>query len=216
MKKKKSSFFFVLVSLVALVAIALVFTGGGKKKKSTATPHSALNGDTPKSRIDYAKINRHMQELGAKMYFDRAKVKIDNVRLAPPAGSVVPRELQIDPRTDGLRFNQENKDQAVAESLGKNTQGDSTYLTPEDEIQMEMQQRYEDQQYQEIYKEQYVKQFIENARRDGYKIKVDKNMNVTEIVPIKNGPRDPSSVDNNKESLPPSEKANLSGSQLPQ
>jgi hypothetical protein len=150
-------------------------TNRGKQQNTQKVESTSLSSKQYDKRV-----SRHLQELYHKRALDRLRTRVENKEL------VLKTKLQDgrpavqgedDIGIGGIDLHSENP-HADAASLSRKS------LTADDRIQQALLEGQNDYAENKILREEYIKAFRENARRDGFRVKLDKNLNVISIDPI--------------------------------
>src|SRR5690606_34236769 len=92
---------------------------------------------------------------------------------------VEPNKLEIAEYQERHNFN---------ENIGRGLKKNSLPADPHQLIQTDLFYDEVDQAQSEEYKKEYTRQFIENAKKDGWEIKVDANYKVISVRPLERKP----------------------------
>jgi hypothetical protein len=149
----------------------------------TFTSYSSVKNESLNlSSENLAAIERELKEVDRKERQMRAKVLIENRA-----------------RTEGLEFDQgvyeesaphainlqpsREREDIVNESRDRELRHDYRALTPAERISEKIARDEWAIEYDQEYQEYYTKAFIENARRDGLDIRLNKNLDVVDLSP---------------------------------
>lgn len=153
---------------------------------------SATAAEKAALEID-AKVKFYRSQLGHKLNRDRMNVEIQNSISAPRidglATKAVDRSMMM-----GVPMMQENY---VPQNYGPATKTQAVPVDhPDARIHYGLQDQQDEQEFDRRVEAEYVREFIENARREGVKVTLDKNQNVIDVEPLPGrGRRQPGSFD---------------------
>ncbi len=130
------------------------------------------------------KIDRHLKAVDLEERLHRAAAEQANEAFSEQSSRLAPAEsMQYHPQP--LRIKQERREGAIAQKQREDAlPSDYRVQTMDQQIYRGMALDQWLQDYDEKYREEYVKAFIENARRAGYAVKVNKRLEVTDVRPI--------------------------------
>jgi|GEM_PF-6874139 len=170
-KKKESNgklqALFLLVPAIGLATYALLGSDMFAPSQPVARK-SALTPDQIQERLEYY---RHIT--GSKLNRDRINVQIQNFKQAPEL-SATDHNVKPPNMMDGLPLSGE------ANNFSRNPKGDLPYdpTYSEAKIGYGLQEEQDRQIFEKQAREAWVQEFVENARKDGYDVKIDKFGNV--------------------------------------
>ncbi|QLY25657.1 hypothetical protein [Bdellovibrio sp. KM01] len=175
-----------------LLAI-LLFLGAGilvLMSLGNDNPKSGGQAGVKKTEKFEKAVNKHLMLTNEKMEFERRRLEIENA-----AGSdfnSTKAQTTYNPQDSGLDLSNDSRAAEVANILGRGERKEGEPLNPNDVIQKELFNAQQEVEYSEAYKKEYARQFVENARRGGYKVYLDENYRVKQVVPLN---RQPGSTD---------------------
>ncbi len=168
-----------ILGAVALLAIGWFhIQQSGVVEKPVGHPTTALDSF---SRDTKQKIEFYRAQLGHRLNRDRVNVEILNSRVAPSL------EANLVPRVDksmmsGAPLMQENY---VDRNYGPGTKTEPVPIDyPDARIQYGLQEEQHREEFDRRVEREYVREFVENARRDGVRVVLDKDNNVIAVEPI--------------------------------
>ena len=136
-----------------------------------------LANDRQRQQIE-ASVNRHIQLTNRKIETEKERVRIDEGFVVPRIGMMaqkLPEETSpLDLRPDANEYN-------PVRDLSRQ---ENTIHSSAEMVQSEMADDQDFQAAQENYRQKSAKQFLENARRNGYDVKLDAEARVIEVHPI--------------------------------
>lgn len=157
-------------------------------------PSDSASGPEPKvPQVQYdvdhhrslQRVNKHLQYLEKKAELERLNAEIQNYEMAH---KINPREvLPPDLRPSQLeyeRLEEDNQAEKIYEDLRGSSRSYDTPLTPEERINSALAMRRWAKDYEQHQTAEYVKEFIENARAQGYEVKLNDQLEVVEIHQI--------------------------------
>lgn len=145
-----------------------------EKKLSSQSPHQ-VSVNSPEAE---KAVNKYLKEINKSIEMQQLQSRIQNQNIRPKVGEV------ISPNA----FSRNNKKQnlKVDSLVEQNSSHHIIYDTnsPSGQIQLELAEQQRLEEYDQKYKEEYIRQFIENAKRNGWKITVDENGTIKSAAPI--------------------------------
>ncbi len=142
-------------------------------------PTAALNSIARETK---SKIDFYRSQLGHRLNRDRVDVEILNSRVAPPL------DPTLAPKVDrsmmrGVPLMQENY---VDHNYGSRTKTEPVPVDhPDARIQYGLQEEQHRDEFDRRVQQEYLREFVENARRDGVKVVLDKEGNVVQVEEIR-------------------------------
>lgn len=134
------------------------------------------------------KINNDLKHTYFKSQLKEMVVGVENDELAPKYDS---ESLQVVAGVNetqwGVDLRQEGGANQVVEDLEKESKEKtgSQYKTPEQELLSEMAYNEWLREYDEAYSNQFVEKFLDNARKEGYTIQLNEDLEVIKIEKIR-------------------------------
>lgn len=169
-----------------------------QKKENTLSQKSEKNLKKLKRNND--RINIHLHTLERKMQLQKEKTNLENSlnsnkpHMQPEGVTNEDYGVDLYQENNALNSGYDNKRNVYLYDHQDNNREDNYFEdgrnnyfkdNPHYKVQSDLNDIYKQEQYNQMYKEEFVKAFIENARIKGYKVKIDENLIVTEIIPIK-------------------------------
>lgn len=136
----------------------------------------------PKPNVDQV-VNKYMQETALK-----------NKLLQATTQTAIKNELVKVKNFKKLQVLEEQQVPAEQQIWKENINPDLKAQSPSEEINHKILNQEIKKAEEEAYKQEYARQYIENARKNGYHIMLDENMNVIKATPIRK-PSEEDSVD---------------------
>lgn len=127
-------------------------------------------------------VNRHLFKTSQTMQISREKMQLEANQIAhrgigpkaPEKNDVHQLDLSTDPRAESL-----------LKALGRSAPENSGPNNPDQQIQTELFEAQQMQDYSEEYKREYARQFVENARRAGYLIQLTSDYKVRSVQKLR-------------------------------
>jgi len=126
------------------------------------------------------RVSLHLQELYHKRAIERLKTRIENNELllkSKVQNGAPPAKRGSDLGISGIDLNAEQLPEGI-------DPGSKASHSAEDRIQQGFMDAQNDYAENRMLREEYIKAFRENARRDGFEVQIDKNLNIISIDPI--------------------------------
>ncbi|MFM6929878.1 MAG: hypothetical protein ACKOX6_15520 [Bdellovibrio sp.] len=167
----------------------LLFVGAGTLILMSMGPEQTRKGSVAPAAVKTEKfeksVNKHLMYTNEKMDLQRRRMEIENARLAADFNSTK-SQATYQPQTSGVDLSTDSRAAEVANELGRGVRREEEALSPHDVIQKELFNSEQNAEYTQAYKEEYARQFVENARRGGYKVILDDQYRVKQVIPIRN------------------------------
>lgn len=203
MRDKDAKFILFLVLVVCGLYLLRAEKQAAEKRQTDMSSTSGAVGKNPgwdkiEKSIDYhMKTGRGLEEMR------RDLTAIENELRAPPINEVDPTAfdpegpipLKLKGQGDAARIYKElQKERARRPSL-----------TPEQQITSKINRDLWEREYQQAYEQEYLKAYIENARKAGYRVKLNEKGEIVNVVEIDTEEplRFPQSVDESGEKATP-------------
>lgn len=169
----------ILIFLLLLLTFFMLVARKGARDQASFMPNQlvkkidqSLKDTNIKNEINQLEVDNE-NEIGSPLDVDGSWSPAQNSNLVGPEN--------LNP----LSFEQENPGQQVL----KDIQYDSNrqrHLTPEQRVNSKLEREMWVRDYENSEREVVVKQFIENAKKEGVQIKLNKNLDVTGVTPVQN------------------------------
>lgn len=160
-------------------ALILMSMGTEQARKGSVAPASVKTEKFEKS------VNKHLMYTNEKMDLQRRRMEIENARLATDFNATK-SQATYQPQTSGVDLSTDSRAAEVANEIGRGVRNEDEALSPHDVIQKELFNADQNAEYTQAYKVEYARQFVENARRGGYKVILDDQYRVKQVIPIRN------------------------------
>ncbi|MCB0340888.1 MAG: hypothetical protein H6626_10615 [Pseudobdellovibrionaceae bacterium] len=202
-------------SKLVILAILFVFVVGVHltlSKKSGETDASSLASTDAANEFvsgqDFTPdlvraLNRRMRLTNTTADLQKAHVMVQNEKLAPRVNDATISALdKSSPKFAheyGLQLEPEDHAKKVyqdMEALRQRQIGDDGFVGADTEISLRLGKDEWSDQYDETYKQEFVNAFLENAKKDGWSVQLNKNLDVVGLtrVPTNNPIRLPQST----------------------
>lgn len=136
-----------------------------------------------KKKTHAERVNAHLKDFDEKLQWANAQMEVENVHLAPEIDYSLTPKKQLFHREKQLHYGvpEQHEFHPVSEDLVANQ-----YAASLDEKidNLLVQEEVAEENFQKE-NEAYIKKFIENARRAGYRVLLDKNLKVKKVVRIR-------------------------------
>lgn len=166
-----------LALLLLLFAGVLLFLGIRDDRKSKKDATSLARTEQIQEKVD-----QHMQLTAERLNLQRARMQIENSRLAKDYSQSKEQRPYVAPQ-EGSELVQEQASEAVAQDLGRNQMLRVMPANPADLINHQLFEQERAKASNEAYRREYARQFIENARRGGWDVKLSEDYRVISVRP---------------------------------
>lgn len=173
-----SLFIVLIVASVMLLMMALQDQGPVHGRSESASID-------PKSKIVESKVNQHLAATSRTMEIQEERLRVEN-SAAPQVGDRLWPEGKPSESEGGLDFSQDRHERSVYEDLDRHPQRYPRMGSPQTVIQNEQVEKEANFEYQQKQREEYVQQFLDNARRNGYLVKLSEDLVVISVQKIQN------------------------------
>lgn len=189
--------------LPEMAVFFLILLGGGwfitHQNETSVVEKSDYSSKTPQSQVGhrmnqeqiYKEASQKMQNLEGTLQFQQYQRLVRSYNEQKKVeGALLETSIQDINKTKlapGVDLDSDKTIEHVYEDTQRNylDQG----LVPERYFHSKIQEDVESEKLADRVDEQFIKQFIDNARKDGYAIKLDKNLNVVGIKEIGRQPQ---------------------------
>ncbi|WP_413559398.1 hypothetical protein [Bdellovibrio sp. HCB209] len=161
----------------------VIMSLGNEGAKTTGAP-----GEKKTAKFEQA-VNKHLMLTNEKMEFEKRRMEIEN---SGADFNSTKAQATYNPTDSGLDLANDSKAAEVANILGRGVRQEGVPSNPHDVIQKELFNAEQEAAYSEAYKAEYARQFVENAARGGYRVILDDEYRVKQVMPIQ---RTPGSMD---------------------
>jgi hypothetical protein len=161
----------------ALLGLLLLFAAGGVlffEAFSKKPIEGQMEFTSLQSKETQKKVNRHLQETSRQIYLREQKAYIESQKSM--------KQLEKAKAQSPYKADQTDLPMPHYEEP---TRRFSMPSDPNELIQEELFREQAERRYTEAYKKEYTRQFIENARADGWEIRVDSSYKIISVKPIR-------------------------------
>lgn len=177
-QKTKSSW--ILLVLLLLAAGFFYFLGTQETKTSQKLRSSQISAYSNETN---EVVNKHLSITSQALEIKRKKMNIENQFSAPQIGeSVVSKEQK--PKDYGVDHSADTNESNAYEDLNR-YRHELRATDPDRIIRDQIAEQEDTAEYDQAYREEYARQFIENARRNGYEVKLNSDYVVISVKKIK-------------------------------
>lgn len=134
-------------------------------------------------------INNHLKKTARKIEEGKIKVQVENLQSKNAANRIEMQSTDFSSTSHSNDFKSDPRLDELTQSLGKNKKEPAPPKSPKEVIQAQM---YDNQQWNEYtlsYRQSYADKFVENARRQGWVIKLDSEYKIISAKPLKKDSR---------------------------
>lgn len=136
-------------------------------------------GHTPQKKVEHqARVDFYREQLGRKLNRDRVRAELLNQGEAPSLTRQRPPVMDADPVLKGLPLDQEG---SHIYSLGRRSSEKLDENSPDGRIQSGLREQQERLAWERAAEKEAVAEFLQNARLQGYKVILDKDLNVVDV-----------------------------------
>lgn len=167
--------FIFLGAAIALIYLALGKPEGQSKMSSKAPQPVSASSPTAESVV-----NKYLKETNRAIEFQQLQAKIQNQFVMPKVGETISPSPQ--------NRNKKTIPVAPGESSSPSVPVYDNN-SPAAQIHQDLAEQQRLEEYDRQYREEYIRQFVENARRNGWKLVVDENGVVKSATPINTEPK---------------------------
>lgn len=173
-KQDKSYLLAVAFLLLSGFYVVLFLLPEGKK---TNGPQSGI----VQSKEFEEKVNKHLFQTSQNIEISRQRMQIEANRIAEKEfGTTTPKE-----EIHKLDFSADPRAEALLRELGRDVKESAGPTNSDEQVQTDLFEAQQMQEYSEAYKREYARQFVENARKAGYIIKLNDEYKVISVKPIR-------------------------------
>jgi len=143
-------------------------------------PHISAEGAHSKDFED--RVNRHLFKTSQSIEMNQARMKIEAEKMAREG--ISPQAVAA-PDVHNLDLSTDPRAEALLQALGRDVKEANGPASPDEQVQADLFESQQLQNYSEEYKKEYARQFVENARKAGYIIKLNDDYKVIMVRPIR-------------------------------
>lgn len=156
---------------------------------------SAEDNDKKASKVNSQayeeRVNNHLMMTNQKMELQRERAMVENNKYAPDFRDTKAGNAYSNGNL-GVDLSVEGHATEVANELGRGERESRAPQNPHELIQSEIFNQQQYQEYTQAYKEDYAKKFVENAARNGWRLKLNDDFKVISVTPLRNPSSGPS------------------------
>lgn len=178
---KKKDLPFALVLVLLLAAGFLFYEATQHQSGQTQQSSTQPSFDTE------AMVNRHLFYTAQKAELQKEIIQVENSWTAPAVGESLFKDPKPSNKAYGVDHSPDTYEARVVNDLNLNDK-QVNYVSPSGVIQRELHERRVVAEYSQRWKEEYVEQFLENARKNGYEVTLDKDYRVVNVREIRRKP----------------------------
>lgn len=143
----------------------------GQTRFSSKLPQSVSANSAEAEKV----VNKYLKETNKAIELQQLQTRIQNQFVVPKVGEVISTNVELRKKKS---IHIGDSDSAVSNHNVYDTS------SPAAKIQNELaeQQRLDD--YDQKFREEYIRQFVENARKNGWKLSVDENGVIKSATPL--------------------------------
>ncbi|MCC7403360.1 MAG: hypothetical protein IT288_03095 [Bdellovibrionales bacterium] len=170
----------VLIALVLLGLLFLVNTSTTPAARVASKPKASFAPGTPEAELY---MDRALQDVATRSEMNESRALLDNAKLAPAIDETRIGLLQRTPYDSYRGFPHEEVENREGQVLQDLVPADRYAYEghPDVKIQALMARRKFVNEYDRSLREEYVRQFLENARREGYAIQLNDQLEVVRV-----------------------------------
>jgi hypothetical protein len=196
-KNESKDWGLVLLIFSIFIFIGGLFYEGSSGEKSSASHSRSMQPSNDPNRI-YNNLNSRLKETAVKEEILRQSVEAESAVAPSTQAGEDPEVSGYDENTHPFKLDQENPGQQVLRDTERKRRSTNRPLTPDQRISSKLEKEAFLQEDERRRQEEYVRQFLQNAKKQGVNIKLNKNLDVTgiEAVPVERPIRVPQSTAN--------------------
>lgn len=175
----------VVVIGLALVGLSLLIS---KPSSKSGSGHEVLSSVSTKSNPNLDAVNFHLQQMNRSRELRQGWMDSENQELAPSlegSEELEPEDLKKPTLSYGLDFKQEESAEDVFNDITESTSTPSGVPTPDERIRSRVNQKHWEAEYDKALNKAYVDEFVNKAKEQGYRVRVNKNLDVTGVRKLK-------------------------------
>lgn len=183
MKENKSSPAIFLLAFVALLVVGfLLWPVPEKKPPTTAIVKRQISATSKKAEV---LVNKHLWMTSKAQELAQDRMKAQNEYTNPQVGDSIWPQGQPPQKQLGVDHSADTNENTAFQDLNRYRK-DLRVQTPDHVIQAQISDENRRREYEEAYRAEYAKQFVENARRNGYDVRLNEDYVVISVRPIRN------------------------------
>jgi hypothetical protein len=189
-----------------LLALALLFFAGtiawlaidGSDEATRTSEFPSLGTPTGPGRSSRHEqlVNKHLQQMQREQALKEMRMQVQNHFMAPKIGETLPMHTVPDPsEAASLDTRQEDDWTRINRDLDPVGSDRRLRETPDQVVQDQIMAKQQAARQLRAERLAFIRNYIENARRQGYEVRVNANLVVESVRPIPGYKRNPSSED---------------------
>lgn len=162
---------FIFLAVAAMLAFFAFQNEEGEGRFSSRLPRPVPANSAEAEKV----VNKYLKETNKAIEMQRLQSKIQNQFVVPKVGETI-----------GPKAGSKRKD-TIQVGSGEVTQLDvRNYdtISPSAQIQNDLAEQQRLEEYDRQFREEYIRQFVENARKNGWKLVVDENGVIKSATPL--------------------------------
>ena len=179
MESKKQSNIVVLILVIVIVVLILLIMDQSEDQQDSHPTNSHQIGKSSAVPDQNDSANKHLYLTNEKIKLENEKARIDSIVIEHRGSTNKEQVVELKQEDD---FNVKEKHIIDPQNQNMNTE---SILSPSDLVQQELFKKQMERYQDEKYREEYARQFIENARRNGYEVKLNSRFEVISVKPLK-------------------------------
>lgn len=177
-KQKKQDKSYLLALALLLLSGFFVFLFLLPEGKKT---QDGFQSGAAQSKEFEEKVNKHLFHTSQSIEISREKMQIEVNKVENQGlGQGAPKE-----EFHKLDFSTDPRAEALLRELGRDVKESNGPSNADEQVQADLFEAQQSQEYSEAYKREYARQFVENARKAGYIIKLNDDYKVISVKPLR-------------------------------
>ena len=172
-KKDKSHLLGLALLLLAGFFIFLFLLPDGKKSQGTM--------GAAQSKEFEEKVNKHLFRTSQQIELSREKMEIEAAKIENQGLGTGKQKEEM----HKLDFSADPRAEALIRELGRGDKESNGPTNADEQVQADLFEAQQNEEYSEAYKKEYARQFVENARKAGYLIKLSDDYKVISVKQIR-------------------------------
>jgi len=166
------------------LALFLLFSAGALFWLAASDEKSLGENDLIPVQLSDESVNKHLRKTSMKIESQKMKAQIDNFTKAPSLAENSAVQ-SYEASSHGLDFKPDPRINELANRLDTDKKEATRTADPKEMIQMQMYEQQKWNEYNLAYRQAYAEKFVENARRNGWEIRLNDDYKVVKVKPIK-------------------------------
>jgi hypothetical protein len=180
-KKQPGGFlaFLLLIASGVCVLLALPSKAPQSQRTDFASTQSAPLPSAYSPEVEKL-VNQHLFMASQKEDWAAKKMQAENEFSAPEVGHAI---LPPAKKAGGVDLSPDSYEGNALNDLNRYPK-QLNYANPDAVIEGSLQDQQKQKVYDEVYRQEFARQFVENARRHGYRVRLNSDMVVISVTPI--------------------------------